>query len=147
MRRFAAKILFFLAASPSVWRAARRLRRRRDERFDGLADRMRLVDGPHARWLQRPEWLAATAERWLPLLKPRGFGPCFAHSLWLLDLWSRCGLDPVLHLGTRAPERAIGTTTEGALEASKAREFHAWITTGEAGPRTSDRGHQEIWRG
>lgn len=139
MQNLVAKILFFLVASPSVWRAAGRLRHRRDERFDALAEQMRLVGGLHARWLRRPEWLAATAERWLPLLKPRKHGPCFVHSMLLLDLWSRCGLEPVLHLGTRS-------AGEG-MDASEAREFHAWVTTGAGGPCTSDRGHVEIWQG
>ena len=135
MRNLPFKILFFVLASPVVWRAAWRLHQRREERFDVLAEEMRRVDRPINGFLRRPGYLAAAAERWLPMVKPRGYGHCFGHCLLLLDLWSRCGLEPLLHLGT------LDVETMGE------REFHAWITTEAEGPRTSDGGHREIWRG
>jgi hypothetical protein len=50
----------------------------------------------------------------LPLLPPRGLRPCLKRSLLLLDLWSRCGLAPSLHLGMR--------------RSADRREGHAWVT-------------------
>jgi hypothetical protein len=61
----------------------------------------------------------AVLERLLPLLPPYGAGKCVKRSLFLLDLWSRAGLAPSLHLGLRG-------TAEG-------RVGHAWITTSEPG--------------
>jgi hypothetical protein len=52
--------------------------------------------------------------RWAPLLPPHGIGPCLKRSLLLLDLWSRCGLAPRLHVGV-------------ALSAT-GRRAHAWVT-------------------
>lgn len=53
--------------------------------------------------------------RWLP---PRAMGPCLKRSLILLHLWSRCGLEPTLHLGfAGAAERWQG---------------HAWLTAEHA---------------
>jgi len=50
----------------------------------------------------------------LRVLPPRGLRPCFKRSLLLLDLWSRCGLEPRLHLGVRRSQDR--------------REGHAWVT-------------------
>jgi hypothetical protein len=50
----------------------------------------------------------------LPLLPPRGLRPCLKRSLLLLDLWSRCGLAPRLHIGMRRSQDQ--------------REGHAWVT-------------------
>lgn len=58
----------------------------------------------------------------LPLLPPFGAGRCLKRSLLLLDLWSRMGLDPSLHLGVRAD----GMAWSG----------HAWVETAAAGFRT-----------
>jgi hypothetical protein len=64
----------------------------------------------------------AVLERLLPLLPPYGAGRCVKRSLFLLDLWSRAGLAPSLHLGLRgAADDRIG---------------HAWITTSEPGLET-----------
>ena len=61
----------------------------------------------------------AALERLLPLLPPYGAGKCVKRSLFLLDLWSRAGLAPSLHLGLRG--------------AAGDRDGHAWITTSEPG--------------
>jgi hypothetical protein len=60
----------------------------------------------------------AVLERLLPLLPPYGAGRCVKRSLFLLDLWSRAGLAPSLHLGLRG--------------AAGDRGGHAWITTSES---------------
>jgi hypothetical protein len=59
----------------------------------------------------------AVLERLLPFLPPYGAGRCVKRSLFLLDLWSRAGLAPSLHLGLRA-----GAGNRGG---------HAWVTTRE----------------
>ena len=72
----------------------------------------------------------------LRLLPPRGLRPCFKRSLLLLDLWSRCGLEPCLHLGVR---RSVGL-----------REGHAWITVaGRPDLSVSKSGFAEafVWKG
>jgi len=63
-----------------------------------------------------PSSMLAVVEALLPLAPPRGAGRCLKRSLLLLDLWSRAGLDPALHLGLRS----------GAGEGSRG---HAWVTT------------------
>jgi hypothetical protein len=57
----------------------------------------------------------ALVEPLLPLLPPYGSGRCVKRSLILLDLWSRAGLEPSLHLGLR--------------EGNGVRQGHAWVTT------------------
>jgi Transglutaminase-like superfamily len=54
----------------------------------------------------------------LPVLPPFGAGRCLKRSLLLLDLWSRAGLVPSLHLGVRR-----GGNTRGG---------HAWVQTARA---------------
>jgi hypothetical protein len=69
-----------------------------------------------------PRLELAVLERLLPVLPPYGAGRCVKRSLLLLDLWSRAGLAPMLHLGLRG---AVGE-----------RSGHAWITTRERGLET-----------
>jgi len=64
-----------------------------------------------------PRLALAVLERLLPVLPPYGAGRCVKRSLFLLDLWSRAGLAPSLHLGLRG--------------AAGDRGGHAWITTRE----------------
>ena len=110
------KVVFAAAATPLV--VATALRIARLERRLGLGDLLSelRVRGrrPLPRWLARPEWLAGTVERLLPALPPRDCGICLRRGLILLELWTRCGLEPTLHLGFRlqAPER----------------DGHAWLT-------------------
>ena len=108
---------FFLLALPAIVRAAARvawLQRRLP--LDELVVRLRAAPRFVLPLSGRPEWLLASLDRCLPLLPPRGYGRCLKRSLLLLDLWSRCGLHPRLHLGVPL-ERAAGR-----------HEGHAWIT-------------------
>ncbi|MEM6795283.1 MAG: lasso peptide biosynthesis B2 protein [Acidobacteriota bacterium] len=127
--------LFGLGALPAVARASCRLFRHRQESLDQLAVRMRSVRTWSARSprRRRPRALAAVVRRLESWLPPWGYGRCFKRSMLLLDLWSRCGLEPTLHLGTRRDRTD--------------RLFHAWVTTSGDGPRTPDGGHEEIWSG
>lgn len=62
-----------------------------------------------------PRMLAGMVNALLPVLPPYGTGRCYRRSLILLNLWSRCGLVPVVHLGVR-PAR------------HKPVEGHVWLT-------------------
>jgi len=66
-------------------------------------------------------------ERFLSLLPPWGAGRCVKRSLLQLDLWSRAGRSPRLHLGL--------------LEVGLDREGHVWVTTDGAIPE----GFTETW--
>ncbi|HEV8239371.1 MAG TPA: lasso peptide biosynthesis protein [Thermoanaerobaculia bacterium] len=116
--RTLARAVFFLAALPAIVRAALRvswLQRRLP--LDELAARLRAAPRFALPLLRdKPEWLLASLDRLLPLLPPRGYGRCLKRSLLLLDLWSRCGLRPRLHLAAPV-ERTTGH-----------RESHAWVT-------------------
>lgn len=70
---------------------------------------------PLAHGLRDPQRLAAVTDRLGRLLPPWGMGRCLKRSLILLDLWSRCGLEPRLHLGMR-------------LTAAGLWEGHAWLS-------------------
>jgi hypothetical protein len=65
-----------------------------------------------------PELARGVLERLLLVLPPYHTGRCVKRSLILIELWSRCGLDPRLHLGFQA------------------RNGHAWVTTGVSGLET-----------
>jgi hypothetical protein len=65
-------------------------------------------------WLANPAGLSETVEKLLAVLPPQRCGDCLRRALILLELWSRCGLAPTLHLGFR-------------LEAPE-RDGHAWLT-------------------
>lgn len=135
VRTLPGRAAFAVAAVPALvrasWRVRRELRRRGIEEAPA---RLRDVSPFAARWLARPADLDAVATRLLPLLPPRRTGRCLKRSLLLLDLWSRCGLAPRLHLGVRPPG-------EGTLAA------HAWITTGDPtlDRRSGPAGHEELW--
>jgi hypothetical protein len=65
-------------------------------------------------YLRRPQDLELVVfrlSRWLP---PRGLRACLKRSLLLLDVWSRCGLRPELHLGVSGD--------------GQSRSGHAWVT-------------------
>jgi hypothetical protein len=71
--------------------------------------------------------------RWLP---PYDLGPCIKRSLLLLDLWSRCGLEPRFHLGMRNKDEQ--------------RHGHAWITVdGRPDLSTGEMDYTEafVWEG
>ena len=135
--RVAAKAAFFLLALPAVLRAAVRAGRlARELELDALADRLRDVPPFAAAALRQPLWLLGTVDRVLPLVPPWGYGRCLKRSLLLLDLWSRCGLSPRLHLGVRRAGEA-------------AHEAHAWVTVAAAGadrgPATDSLGYPEAF--
>jgi hypothetical protein len=116
-----AKALFATAAAPTVLAAALRVARlERSRGLGALVEAIRRGGPPLPPRLARPVWLAGTVERLLPVLPPYGYGPCLRRALVLLDLWTRCGLEPTLHLGFRLQ--------------SAAPDGHAWITArGAAG--------------
>jgi hypothetical protein len=106
--------LDIVRSAAAVLRASARLSfRRRGESLPDLVSRLR--DAPRSGTTD-PLLSLAVLERLLPLLPPYGTGRCVKRSLLLLDLWSRAGLDPELHLG---------------LAAGEDRRGHAWITTRE----------------
>jgi hypothetical protein len=137
-----ARAAFLLAALPLLVRAACRCVFWSGRLpLDALVERLRETRPLAVRWLADPPWLLASVERLLPLLPPWGHGPCLKRSLLLLDLWSRCGLSPRLHLGVRVEG---GDRRHGA---------HAWVTTngrwpGSAGALplgTSSNGYPEAF--
>lgn len=137
MRTLPGQLFFACAALPAVLRAAARVdRERRRLPLRDLPGRLRDVPPFAGGWLARPADLDALADRLLPLLPPYGAGRCLKRSLLLLDLWSRCGLTPRLHVGVRRPG-------EGALGA------HAWVRTGVPAldRRSGPAGHDELWSG
>jgi hypothetical protein len=79
-------------------------------------------------FLNHPAYLEGTVGRLLILLPLRGLGPCMRRSLVLLDLWSRCGLDPRFHLG--------------AAQDGDHLRLHAWVT-GRQQSAVSE--YAEIW--
>jgi hypothetical protein len=115
--RSVAKAAFFLLALPAVARAATRLAwLERRLSLEDLVARLRATRPFAISALVRPEWLLATVDRLLFLLPPWRYGGCLKRSLLLLDLWSRCGLSPRLHLGVRR-------------DGEQGRhQGHAWVT-------------------
>lgn len=110
------RTLFFLLALPLVVRASLRcVWWERRLPLDALVARLRAVPAPAPQALRNPPWLLASLDRVLSVLPPWRYGRCLKRSLLLLDLWSRCGLRPRLHLGVRR-------------EGESRYEAHAWIT-------------------
>jgi hypothetical protein len=128
------KAAFALTALPRVVASALRVARlARRTPLRNLPQRLRAVPATRA---AHPAWLDGVAVRLLPALPPYGYGRCLKRSLLLLDLWSRCGLEPRLHLGVRRPGQ-------------DPLEGHAWVTTGDPAldRRTGPQGWQEMWSG
>jgi Transglutaminase-like superfamily len=114
--RWVRRATFFLLALPLVLRASLRCAWwERRLQLDALVDRLRGVPPLAHEPLANPQWLLATLDRVCGLLPPWRYGRCLKRSLLLLDLWSRCGLCPRLHLGVR---REGETRYQG----------HAWVT-------------------
>ena len=123
--RTLARAGFFALALPAVVRASVRVTwLQRHLPLDELVVRLRATPAFLLTPLAHPEWLLATLDRLLPVLPPRGYGRCLKRSLLLLDLWSRCGLRPRLHLG--APRERVAGEHEG----------HAWVTVDPVGQAT-----------
>ncbi len=130
MRELSTKAAFFVAALPAVLRAARRLvRLNRQCDLRQLADRLRTVEPWEGSYLANPRYLDASVSRLVKVLPPRSFGPCIKRSFLLLDLWSRCGLEPKIHIGTHKRDGE--------------HRFHAWVTVpGRERPAPD---YAEIW--
>ncbi len=132
MRKLLPKAIFFVAALPAVLRAALRLvwlERGHDLRE--LADRLRAVRTWRPSYLANPRYLDGSVSRLLELLPPRRFGPCLKRSLLLLDRWSRCALDPRIHIGT--------------LKHEDERRFHAWVSVPGSDTPAAPSGYVELW--
>ena len=130
MRELCAKAIFFIAALPAVLRASLRLTRlNRGCDLRQLADRLRAVEPWGRAYLANPPYLEASVSRLVRVLPPLRFGPCIKRSFLLLDLWSRCGLEPRIHLGTRKRDGE--------------HQFHAWVTVPGSDRRVTE--YAEIW--
>ncbi len=81
--------------------------------LDQLVERVRQVPKLPTS-LRDPAAFRVIVHRWYGRLPPRGLRACLKQSYLLLDLWSRCALDPVFHLGVR--------TVDGK------KDGHAWLT-------------------
>ncbi len=130
MLELSTKAVFFVAALPAVARASLRLSRL-GKRCDlqHLADRLRSVERWKASFLANPRYLEGSVSRLVGVLPPRRFGPCIKRSFLLLDLWSRCGLEPRIH---------IGTQKRGGVY-----HFHAWVSV--PGSEAPPPEYAEIW--
>ena len=128
------KGVFFFAALPALFRAAGRVAHgSRRLPLDVQVERLRDTSPFRIRWLARPRYLAGCVDRLLRLLPPRDHGICFRRSLHLLDLWSRCGLEPELRLGIQGDQEL--------------REGHAWVVCRhDPEIRTSSHGYTETFR-
>lgn len=129
------KAAFFAVALPAVARAAVRVLWLERLAMDETARRLRDVRPFRLTWLRQPVLMLGTVERLLWVLPPWSAGPCLRRSLVLLDLWSRCGLEPRLHLNFKAG---------GGHE----RLGHAWVTAASAGGRvfaTASQGYPEAF--
>jgi hypothetical protein len=83
-----------------------------------------------------PKLASGVVERLLFVLPPYGAGRCVKRSLLLLELWSRAGLEPRLHVGIHA------NLAEGPSRG------HFWVTTGSEEYRTAEPAEiVECWRG
>ena len=130
------KLAFLTLALPALVRAAVRVHwhgRRLDPRR--LPTRLRRTPLFRYALLQRPDRLATFAAILVRLIPSRRRHSCVEHSLLLLDLWSRCGLEPRIHYGVR-----LSPTDRAA---------HAWVSTDElpSGPAGSSLGCEPIWSG
>jgi hypothetical protein len=111
----------------AAYRAGWRVQRGSRLPFDRLVEELRKGE-PFAGALADPDLHLRVVSRLLPVLPPWPMGRCMKRSLVLLNLWSRCGLLPCLHLG-------VAPLGEGLLG-------HAWLTA-EADGRVLQAGSSE----
>jgi hypothetical protein len=97
--------------------------------------RVRHLPGP----LRNPARLASGVDRLGRFLPPWGMGWCLKRSLLLLDLWSRCGLEPELRIGLR---RSPGSPLDGHAWLSAASSASAVLATGAP---ALEEGFVEAW--
>lgn len=83
-----------------------------------LVERLRTTPPP--RWCFDASLADGIIERLLPVLPPWGAGRCVKRSLVQLDVWSRAGRSPRLHLGL--------------FEGAHTRAGHVWVSTDGAIP-------------
>ena len=122
--RLLAPLVVIMAAMRVAW-LCRRLP------LDQLIERIRRVP-TLPKGLRRPVAFQKVVNRWYRWLPPRGFRSCLKRSYLLLDLWSRCGLEPEFHLGVR--------TVDGT------KDGHAWLTVeGFDGAEIPADGYQETF--
>jgi hypothetical protein len=100
-------------AVAAAYRAGWRVRRGARLPFDRLIEELR-KGKPFTGALADPDLHLRVVSRLAPVLPPWPMGGCMKRSLLLLNLWSRCGLEPSLHLG-------VAPLGEGLLG-------HAWLT-------------------
>ncbi len=126
VRRLVIRVIVVVAA----FRVARLHRR---TSLDRMVERLRDVRTLPG-FLRRPEAFRDEVNRWYRWLPPRGVRSCLKRSLLLLDLWSRCGLEPQFHLGLRK----VDGRPDG----------HAWVTAGDldSGVEPGD-GYEEAFTG
>ncbi len=109
MARLVMPFVVMLAAIRVTW-LCRRLP------LDELVERIRRVP-VLPRFLRGPDAFRSLVDRWYRWLPPRGFRPCLKRSYLMLDLWSRCGMNPEFHLGVRQvdgkPDGHAWLTVEG----------------------------------
>ena len=114
-------------AVAAAYRAGSRVQRGGRLPFDRLVEELR-KGKPFKGALADPDLHLRVVCRLLPALPPWPMGRCMKRSLLLLNLWSRCGLAPCLHLG-------VAPLGEGLLG-------HAWLTA-EADGRPLQAGSSE----
>jgi hypothetical protein len=105
-------------AVAAAYRAGWRVQRGSRLPFDRLVEELRKGERFGAA-LADPDLHLRVVFRLSPVLPPWRMGRCMKRSLLLVNLWSRCGLAPCLHLG-------LPPLGEGLLG-------HAWLTAESEG--------------
>ncbi len=105
---------YLRAAVEAVGAALLLARLERGHAFDQTVERLRRGRA-FPPTLADPEVHLRVVSRLSPWLPPRGMGGCLKRSLLLLHLWTRCGLEPKLHIGVQ------GAVCDGF-------RGHAWLT-------------------
>lgn len=121
------RVLFALVGLPALLRAVARARSTARLPIDERVALLRAAEPFRRRTLRDPERWSGYVARVARLLPVDG-GPCLKRSLVLLDLHSRCGLEPRLALAFRPDGAGSG-------------DGHAWLTTDD-GPRRAAEG---VW--